>query len=329
MSSTQWRLLHDAARHASSLYQLDEAERRLREALAQAQRTGVSALDMHLLYTDLLDILVKADKIADAQTVGNTWLSFIEGNDELTAGQVALGLRRLASVAEAANDLKSGINLYRQARKIYEQSDDGWDDELAECLREHAELLAAHERHDDAIPLFRRALKMFETEVGPDIPVVCDLLVALGRSLAASGETQDGKRYLWRGLVMNGFVRGQDALETAAAALEFGELLVENGEPIDATAVLHRALAIYEGFEGLNGPGVAECLRALARLHVETNEAELGLLYARRAVAIIESSPELADELPGWYLALARAAEAAGRPDEASAARTRGLNKPK
>jgi tetratricopeptide (TPR) repeat protein len=327
LTSPRWRLLQDAARYAASLYQLDDAESRARDAVADAQSTGVPAADMHNLYADLVTILVKADRIDEARAVGDTWFAFMEGNRELAAGQIGSALQILASVADAAGDLKTGINLYRQARKLYEQEEDDYRDELATCLQAYGELLAAHERHDDAIPLFRRALKIVETDVGPDMPDVCDLLVALGRSLAACGDAREGKRYLWRGVVMNGYVRGHDAPETGAAALELAELLVEEGEHLEAAPLLHRALAIHETFEGRNGPGVANCLHALATLHVATNEAELALLYARRAVAIIESHPDLTDRVPDLYLMLARVAEAAGRPDDAAAARARGGQK--
>jgi len=173
---------------------------------------------------------------------------------------------------------------------------------------------------EDAV---RRALTVFETELGPDAREICDVLLNLGDCLAATGDYHGAKRYLWRGMVMSSYIFGSNHPATGDAVLTFGEFLLDHDDARDASPLLHRALAIYEEDEGANGPGVAKCLRALAVLHARLNEPDLAFLRYRRALAIWESDPDSADLLPELYRTYADLADAAGRPDDAAAARKR------
>lgn len=318
-----WRLLHDAAAHALRLYSPGEAERRAREALDAAAASGAPAEEVHQIRRLLIDILTAAQNHRGAREVATEWISGLERDPATQPLQMALALWRLAKVIAETDDVKVANAAFRRARKALEETGGAWEPEVAECLQDQAELLMQHDRIDDAIPLFRRALTVFETELGPDAREICDVLLNLGDCLAATGDYHGAKRYLWRGMVMSSYIFGSNHPATGDAVLTFGEFLLDHDDARDASPLLHRALAIYEEDEGLNGPGVAKCLRALAVLHARLNEPDLAFLRYRRALAIWESDPDSADLLPELYRTYADLADAAGRPDDAAAARKR------
>jgi tetratricopeptide (TPR) repeat protein len=331
MTDVHWTILRDAAKQALVWGDFEAAEARTREAQRLATGAGASLAEISALQRDLIDILVGRGAFADAQQLGEAWLQVLERDPEAAGPQLGIALMTLGVIAGARDDVRHAISLFRRARKALETTLGAWDPEVAECLREHATILIEHERYDEALPLYRRALAIFEAELGPETQEVAETLTAVGDCLAAAEDYYGAKRYLRRALMTSERAFGMDTLEAARAAQDLAEFYLDYEEYEDAAPLLHRALGIFEAETGLNSLNVADCLRALSVLHGATNQAELALLDYRRAVAIWESDPGHAEMLSEIYTTVAELAEAAGRGDDARAARQRAedLQKPR
>jgi len=319
-----WRTLRDAAAHSLAEGRLDEAETRYLGARQAAEAAGASDEEMSDLLLDLLDVLVSQDKHDEATQVGEEWLAALERFNDPNHPMIGMALKLLASTAAARGDAARARTLFRRSRAILEAALGRMSPEVADCLMDNAALHVDQGHADDAVPLYRRALAIRETELGPDTPDVAEALLALGRCYRALDDYNDARRYLRRALATTEHVFGTGSTDAAEAAQELAELYMDDDDFEEATPLLNRALIVLEEHLGPNSPEVAYCLQNLSAAYSGRNQHEPAFFHFRRAVAIYETDQGQDDpDLPKLYEHFAELAEAAGRPDEAPAARAR------
>jgi tetratricopeptide (TPR) repeat protein len=278
-------LLHDGL-EALAAQRLADAERWLKQALAEAEKIGPDSLEMATVFEGLGGLAGARKEQAQAESFLVRAAAIREkalGPDDAAVAQT---LQNLATLKVATEKNAEAEPIARRAVAIREKDPGPDGQELADAL----DLLALIEVFQDNIPqaehTFRRALAIREKALGPDHPEVAKAMIKMAQVRASRVVSAQ----------MGAMLK---SVENPGAEVPKTPLADDYSA---AEALLERALAIREKSLGPQHPDTIETIETLANLynwHDDHAHADplLRRLLAIREKALGPDNPDVADTL--------------------------------
>ena len=276
-------------RQLRTLARWAEAERELRDALAEATRSGGSDLSAGSM-NELALLLRETNRLAEAEPLMRRALALDEQSYGAEHPRVAADLNNLALLLQDTNRLAGAEPLMRRALAIEEESYGAGDPRVATELSNLALLLGETNRLAEAEPLLRRALAIDERSYGTEHPSVAIRLNNLAQLFQATRRLAEAEPLMRRALAIDEQSYGVTHPSVAIRLNNLAQLLQATKRLAEAEPLMRRALAIDEQSYGVEHPSVARDLNNVAQLLQATKRLAEAEPLMRRALAIDEQS---------------------------------------
>ncbi|HEX3552187.1 MAG TPA: tetratricopeptide repeat protein [Thermoanaerobaculia bacterium] len=223
-----------------------------------------------------------------------------------------------ARLLDTLGGIHTDLGLFDEARPLLQEAlairrRSGRPLEIAETLVRLG-ALAHLSGKGEAVPLFQQALAIREARLGPESPLVADVLNKLGAALAARGRFDEAEATLRRALALDERLWGERDPRLAKVLHNLSGIALHSGRTEKAERLLERALAIREATLREDDPDLAGSREALALLwQRQGRPAEAAQLLERLAATAEKvygpEHPELARTLLNLGIARAETGE--------------------
>ena len=314
--------LNTAGIPALHLDRLDEADRRLREALELRRELLPEG---HPQIADSLHnvaaVALARANLEEAEQLEREALAIWTpalGEDHPT---LAVALGNIAAIAGKRGQYAEAERLYRRGLEIREGALGPDHPRLATSVNNLASVLDKLGRHEEAEQLFRRSLAIAERAHGRVHPDVARALNNLFNVLRTQGRTADGEAMLQRAIEVWEKCL-PDSRELAVSLGNLATLHKARGEYDEAENVLLRCLAITQRQVGPDHPDLATPLNNLADLYATAGRWDQAEELFLRALRLREqaghrTSPETLSNLADVARRQGRVADAVRWVDRA------------
>ena len=218
--------------------------------------------------------------------------------------------------AHRSGDYAAALGFGKAALKLTRDGED--QHALGKALNDHAALLRATGRYDEAEPLYREAMQITGAALGKDHPDYAANLNNLAGLLRATGRTDAAEPLMREAMQITGAALGKDHPDYAANLNNLAGLLRATGRTDAAEPLMREAMQITGAALGKDHPDYAANLNNLAALLEATGRYDEAEPLYREAMQITGTA--LGKDHPTYAASLNNLAallEATGRTDAA------------
>ena len=176
--------------------------------------------------------------------------------------------------AHRSGDYAAALGFGKAALKLTRDGED--QHALGKALNDHAALLRATGRYDEAEPLYREAMQITGAALGKDHPDYAANLNNLAGLLRATGRTDEAEPLMREAMQITGAALGKDHPTYAANLNNLAALLEATGRYDEAEPLYREAMQITGTAVGKDHPTYAASLNNLAALLEATGRYDAG-----------------------------------------------------
>lgn len=197
--SSDRRLDRRTGTNLASLYleigQPSKAERLLRSLISDAPQPSVVDQDDAVLLSDLASIRVQQNRLADAERLFRAVIGFLEDrHDEENQEIRANVMSDLAYVLSLSGRSAEAAAYSRRAVQVFESLPQAYAGNLVKALANLAMITAAAGESSESAELFRRAIAASESELGPEHPLLGQVLARYAVLLRKMHRNADARK---------------------------------------------------------------------------------------------------------------------------------------
>jgi serine/threonine protein kinase/tetratricopeptide (TPR) repeat protein len=268
----QTRLMQTMGNVYKQLGLYDEAERLLRQALEERERSGASHGDIGNNLDTLGDVQRYRGKMALAEPLLRRALDLRREAFGPESTQVGQTLNNLALVLEAQDKFEPAEKLERESLRIRRKASGARSTDAANSLLNLGIILKSRDRFDEAEAAQRESLDIRRERLGALHPSVAASLRSLANTLSSKNRNEEAEPLLREALAIYRKVMEPGSNFLDAAMNDLASVLQDRGKLDEAEAFYVEALGIARTRDNGQNMETALDLNNLASLYEERGE---------------------------------------------------------
>ena len=287
---TLWQTYHDAGTKALGENKIEEAERLVRAAMAEAAVFGVNDPYRRQAksYGILAWILHRQGRDDTARPLAEWALTIDKMYEQQPGIATAYNLNTLGAIFQTRRDYVVAEDYFRQAFALYEARRNLEPGNYIVGLDNLALVLENRKKYEEAAALRKRSVVETEAAKGALSLETAEALTSTANTLMYQEKMAEAESLFDQALAIRATKAGRDSAATASSLIDLGDLSERRGWFQQAEKLFQRALTIREGLDPPDKIAVAWLLDRIGEMYYRAQKYDDASTYYQRGIKLRE-----------------------------------------